>query len=224
MAAAVVRVALALGRLSARGAVSVCAACARRPRSWIASFWTDFGIGAKLALLVEGAVVWALPVAWAFVAVAAGTGAVEVEVATSNGTVPASGASGPTPSVDRDSVAAGGSINDGFGKFPLGACSTTGSSVPELEFADGSFLAVELGSAEPCCPAPPPFSRSSNSVRLSKTFLNAVVFEAGESCESGDGAGRSTGTWRAADAGEETITAALMQVRDHNGGRRLSAR
>jgi len=128
------------------------------------------------------------------------------------------------PSVDRESIAADGSIDDGFGKFPLTACGTTDSSGPELEFGDESFLAVDLGSATPCCPAPPPFSKSSNSVRLSKRFVNALVFESGEACESGDAARETAGKWRAEDAGAETITAALMQVRDHNGRRRLSAR
>jgi hypothetical protein len=170
----------------------------------MASFWTGFGTGASLASLVEAAVVWAFPVAWAVVAVGVGTGAVEAAVPTSS--------------------AAGCNINDGFGKFPLGACGTTASSVSEPESADGSFLAVDFESAAPCCPAPLPFSRSSNSARPSKTFLNAVVFEAGESCESWDGARETTGEWSVVDAGAETITVALMQVRDHNVRRRLSAR
>lgn len=135
-------------------------------------------------------------------------------------------------------------IRAGAGKLGLGICTTNGAcrtgatSVPVLESSGSSFLAGELGTDALSFCAPPSFSRSSNSVRLSKTFLNGIVFDAFRSFESNPGAvrfnpgafefddiGRDTaGTWRVAGAGEETITAQLMQVRGHNQRFRLSAR
>jgi hypothetical protein len=106
-------------------------------------------------------------------------------------------------------------------------------------------LEVELATDALSFCAPPSFSRSSNSVRLSKTFLNGIVFDAFGSFEStpmsvkfnpgafefnpeafgfDDVARDTAGTWGAAGAGEETITAQLMQVRGHNQRFRLSAR
>jgi hypothetical protein len=59
---------------------------------------------------------------------------------------------------------------------------------------------------------------------MSKTFLKDVVLEASGALESSGGEIETTGTWGETSAGAETITPPLMQVRDHNGLCRLSAR
>ena len=111
-----------------------------------------------------------------------------------------------------------------FGGLAAGASRTTASSVPGPGSEDGSFLAGEFGAAAPSCFAPPCSGRSSNSVRLSKTFLKSVVCDAFGSLGSAVERRETTGPWRAADAGAERITAPLMQVRGHHCGCRLSAR
>jgi hypothetical protein len=55
--------------------------------------------------------------------------------------------------------------------------------------------------------------------------FNTGVFEfSSPAFESSDVVRETAGTWGAAGAGAETITAQLMQVRGHNGRFRLSAR
>jgi hypothetical protein len=127
-----------------------------------------------------------------------------------------------TPIADSESTSAD------LVALPVEACGTIASSAPELSGC--VFLVDDCGLVDECltpplsCPASPCCGESSNSVRLSKTFLNRLACDASVPFESNDGAREATGTWREASAGAERITAPLMQVRDHNGRRRLSAR
>jgi len=130
----------------------------------------------------------------------------------------------------------------------IGACRTKASSVPEpwsvddpflldafefvdvlvfddvLEFVDVFRLVDVFPKAVLRCCAPGSCGPSSDSVKLSKTFLNRLDMDASESFVSNDVARETTGVLRAAGAGAETITAQPMQVRDHNHRCRLSAR
>jgi hypothetical protein len=130
-----------------------------------------------------------------------------------------------TPITDSEST------SEGLVALRAGTCGTTASSVPESELSGCVFLVDECGRPPLSWPASPCCGESSNSVRLSKTFLNGLACDASVPFESNtgpfeprDGAREATGTWREASAGAERITAPLMQVRDHNGRRRLSAR
>jgi hypothetical protein len=146
---------------------------------------------------------------------------------------------------EATSIADSESPSEGLVAVRVGTCGTVASSVPAPELSGCVFLVDECGTlvdecgTRPCsCPASPCCGESSNSVRLSKTFLNGLACDASVPFESNtgpfesntgpfepkDGAREATGTWREASAGAERITAPLMQVRDHNGRRRLSAR
>lgn len=131
----------------------------------------------------------------------------------------ASSLSEATPIADSESPS--GSLD----ALRVGSCGTIASSVPAPELS-GCVLLVDVCGTPPCSrPASPCCGESSNSVRLSKTFLNGLACEdAPVPFESNAGAREATGTWREASAGAERITPPLMQVRDHNGRRRLSAR
>jgi hypothetical protein len=137
-----------------------------------------------------------------------------------------------TPITDSEST------SEGLVALRVGAWGTIASSVPESELSGCVFLLDVCGTLVDECgtrpfswPASPCCGESSNSVRLSKTFLNGLACDASVPFESNtgpfepkDGAREATGTWREVSAGAERITAPLMQVRDHNGRRRLSAR
>jgi hypothetical protein len=123
-----------------------------------------------------------------------------------------------TPIADSESP------SESLAALRAGACGTIASSAPSPELSGCIFLVDECGTPPFSWPASPCCGESSNSVRLSKTFLNGLACDASVSFESSAGAREATGTWREASAGAERITAPLMQVRDHNGRRRLSAR
>jgi hypothetical protein len=144
----------------------------------------------------------------------------------SSSRVASSGAlsSGASALSEATPIAGNESISEGLVAHRVGVCGTIASSVPAPELSGCVFFVDECGRPPFCCPASPCCGESSNSVRLSKTFLNGVACDASVSLESDAGAREATGTWREASAGAERITAPLMQVRDHNGRRRLSAR